>query len=946
MNRFTLNSFKRSKMSGLLGVFAFIAFLFSSTLTQAQSSNAHCPTPSVMTGTVTSGIQGLCLLCGVNNPQNAGDASLSTGAAINMPAGIGATGWIHVGGSTTYPAGSVVTAVVQSGGSTILSALIGNLLTDASIILTMDGTPVQTISSSSGLLELNLLGGFLGGNQGAIGGTADQPFNGVRFEYSPLVSVLTGWTVNGMAVVKGCATFNNCGSNVTAQTSFFANGSTGQTGTITLPLSSVRQGGTKISVTGGGFTRPASNFTLTQGQTSIEIPVTFDGSGLGGERTITVTQHDFITGAALPNGTCTYKVNVTGPFEVTNVGPINKTSGGFGTTTPGNATTDLVPVGGVSPYTYLVVNCANGTTTSQNATTATQTTTYGSVTINKNTGVYTYTPNATYGAAGDQFCVKVCDATTPTAACETVTYFVTPALATYAYNCPTGALVVPSGVFTANGTGSQNGTVRIPLTGVTAGSATFTLTSTPAGITSTPTPYNVMLAANQQYVDIPVTYNGSGAAGNRTITVTSPSGNTSSSCNSGTVPVTQGFGLGNATPTITTNTGTPYNSNAAATQAAISVSGGTAPYIYSAVNCTTDLPSTATSQGGTISLNANTGAYTYTPAAGFSGTDTYCIKVCDSSVPANCQTATYTATVGTPPGTVSTVNCNSGSAVAATANQPYSGSNTVNYTGGNSGSYLAQTVNSTGITGLTATLAAGNFTSGAGSVQYNISGTPSAQGTATFNITLGGQSCSFTVNVTTVTPPSPPSVSSNPNPPVAGQSLTLSASGCAGTVTWFNNGTQVGTGTPFTTTAVAGANYTATCTVNGVASNPSSPITVPSGNVDLTVFVSSFPGTVFTVGTNAQKTYQFTVRNTGTTAYSGGGTLNISNVFGGYNVSGTGSQTIPALAAGASTTYSVSITATSAGAAANITATIPPNTGGETNNNNNIASVSFLTTNP
>ena len=54
---------------------------------------------------------------------------------------------------------------------------------------------------------------------------------------------------------------------------------------------------------------------------------------------------------------------------------------------------------------------------------------------------------------------------------------------------------------------------------------------------------------------------------------------------------------------------------------------------------------------------------------------------------------------------------------------------------------------STGVTGLTATLAAGTLANGAGSVTYTITGTPASAGTATFAITLGGQSCSFTINV-------------------------------------------------------------------------------------------------------------------------------------------------------------------------------------------------------
>jgi uncharacterized protein (TIGR02145 family) len=69
------------------------------------------------------------------------------------------------------------------------------------------------------------------------------------------------------------------------------------------------------------------------------------------------------------------------------------------------------------------------------------------------------------------------------------------------------------------------------------------------------------------------------------------------------------------------------------------------------------------------------------------------------------------------------------------------------YTGGNTGSYSAQSVSSNGVVGLTATLAAGSLANGAGSLTYTITGTPTTSGTATFAITVGGQSCSFTVSV-------------------------------------------------------------------------------------------------------------------------------------------------------------------------------------------------------
>ena len=100
-------------------------------------------------------------------------------------------------------------------------------------------------------------------------------------------------------------------------------------------------------------------------------------------------------------------------------------------------------------------------------------------------------------------------------------------------------------------------------------------------------------------------------------------------------------------------------------------------------------------------------------------------------------------------GTVGAINCgsatNTGTLTAGTAASGVSSS--VPYTGGNGGSYNPQSVSSTGVTGLTANLSAGNLLNGNGSVSYIITGTPLASGTASFFINLGGQSCSFTINV-------------------------------------------------------------------------------------------------------------------------------------------------------------------------------------------------------
>ena len=106
------------------------------------------------------------------------------------------------------------------------------------------------------------------------------------------------------------------------------------------------------------------------------------------------------------------------------------------------------------------------------------------------------------------------------------------------------------------------------------------------------------------------------------------------------------------------------------------------------------------------------------------------------------QTSSKTEEAGCP-GTIASLDCasavNSGSLFAETAASAVSSS--ISYIGGDGGSYKARSVNSTGVTGLTATIEAGNFANGGGTLTYTIEGTPSCAGTAIFAISIGGQSC-------------------------------------------------------------------------------------------------------------------------------------------------------------------------------------------------------------
>ncbi|MDC3309180.1 hypothetical protein OAV26_03020 [Crocinitomicaceae bacterium] len=104
---------------------------------------------------------------------------------------------------------------------------------------------------------------------------------------------------------------------------------------------------------------------------------------------------------------------------------------------------------------------------------------------------------------------------------------------------------------------------------------------------------------------------------------------------------------------------------------------------------------------------------------------------------------------GTSQGSINTLDCGTATTTGTlTEGQAASGlSSSVPYTGGDGGTHNGQSVSSTGVTGLTATLTAGVFANGNGSLSYTISGTPSSSGSASFALNIGGQSCTITMNV-------------------------------------------------------------------------------------------------------------------------------------------------------------------------------------------------------
>nr|WP_293837551.1 DUF3500 domain-containing protein [uncultured Arsenicibacter sp.] len=121
-----------------------------------------------------------------------------------------------------------------------------------------------------------------------------------------------------------------------------------------------------------------------------------------------------------------------------------------------------------------------------------------------------------------------------------------------------------------------------------------------------------------------------------------------------------------------------------------------------------------------------------------------CILLVDSCKKDDSSTAVTPATAS-----IGALSCSSTvfSATAASGTA-YTGTATVPYTGGNGAVYAAGTaIASSGVTGLNATLQAGTLASGAGNLIVAITGTPASQGTATFALSVGGQTCTLALTV-------------------------------------------------------------------------------------------------------------------------------------------------------------------------------------------------------
>jgi hypothetical protein len=211
---------------------------------------------------------------------------------------------------------------------------------------------------------------------------------------------------------------------------------------------------------------------------------------------------------------------------------------------------------------------------------------------------------------------------------STVSYYGFPPL--FTFNCGTAST---TGTFIADGS-SHSGTIVVPISGTTAGSANFTVSGT--GFTGTLT---TTLTAGQTSVTIPITFDGTGSAGSRTLTVTSPMGG--GTCTK-SVTIT-----GNTAPVITSAASVNFAENGlgiAYTTTATDVDAGqTKTYSFE----------TGGADNAKFTINASTGAVSFITSpnfeipsdAGANNVYDIKVKVCDNGTPVLCAIKDVAITV-------------------------------------------------------------------------------------------------------------------------------------------------------------------------------------------------------------------------------------------------------------------------------------------------------------
>ncbi len=318
------NYAKAGLQSGLAMIFfGFFFVLFSAeTAAQTYTKNnlSQFANPAGQYAITVTGCSPLALcFSNITNASAVASASLSDNASISI------SGLTVLGSITSSVRAKLASGTVSKGGD-YAGFVIGtgstlniNLFNSITIRTYKGGSPVES-KSGTGLVSIDALG-LLGDVQREIAFKTISDFDEVELSISSSVldvnlfnSVQYFYAFGGQTL--GTFAFN-CGS---ASTSGLFVAGTPSSGTLTVPVTGSTSGLVSLSVTGTGFSSNPLPYTttITNGQTTIPVPITFTGVGTAGSRVLTVTSS--YTSASGP-GSCTAAATVYAPATITIVSP-------------------------------------------------------------------------------------------------------------------------------------------------------------------------------------------------------------------------------------------------------------------------------------------------------------------------------------------------------------------------------------------------------------------------------------------------------------------------------------------------------------------------------------------------------------------------------------------------------------------------------------------------
>uniref|UniRef100_UPI0030EC6619 Ig-like domain-containing protein n=1 Tax=Olleya marilimosa TaxID=272164 RepID=UPI0030EC6619 len=247
----------------------------------------------------------------------------------------------------------------------------------------------------------------------------------------------------------------------------------------------------------------------------------------------------------------------------------------------------------------------------------------GTITIDA-AGNYTYTPNAGF-TGEDTFTYTICDDGNPEA-CDTATVYIEV--------LPESGPENEAPIANADTATTPEGT---PVNIVVLAND-FDPDADPIIITNNTTPNNGTVTVN---TDGTITYTpNNGFIGEDTFEYTICDNASPALCDTATVTVT-------VQPSGTPNT-TNANDDAYNTTPTTPLTGNVLENDNDIEGNTQTVTTTTvtTAQGVTVTIDANTGVFTYTPNAGYVGTDSFVYTICDNGSPQACDQATVYLTVG------------------------------------------------------------------------------------------------------------------------------------------------------------------------------------------------------------------------------------------------------------------------------------------------------------